>query len=1244
MATVDMSKAPYYDSFDPSDNYTKVAAVADRPLQQREINELQSQLNYRIKGIGDGIYREGAVISGLDFSLGSVTNGTIAVSLQQGMIYIAGKILATAATTVTIPSTGDGYVYATYVEEVVTSAEDSSLNDPVSTSVQGADRIRSSISLTAAAVDNTSAIVYHFQDGSLFIDVDTPVSDDIMKTLAQRTQETNGSYRVNGLGLSVDKTQTTDSNVSIIVGDGLAYVRGYRISKVSSSRVSVTPSKTTRQVINETRSYDASTGTITLYEAPVANVTSVTAPVSVTETVSRGSGLSDILKNTNVVAIKSITSQKGTVYGTLDNPATTANPADVTLQNGNQISWRSGSNTIPTTGSTYQVTYYYVKTMVVGTDYSLKASSTTNNSSTVPTTDIVFSGMGGDKPVSDVRIASAVSITYNFYLARRDLITLDALGYFHSIQGNPDTISNVTIPTTANDDLSLHIGWVTVYPNSQYAETNDNTVTNLTFGALQKMQARIQTIEYNVATMAQDIVAAQGHDPLSLRGVFSDGFNSYERADINIFGSVTYNADGSVASDTRWKEAGSVVPMAAWSFDDAYITLPYQSSTLLDNSVNTLSTGTAPFTNPMQWTGRVITAPYRITTEVSQLLATGDMSINPYMVYQVQTGTLALNPAADVWQDTNTVVVNNKIVKNLNVNRYWRHNGNYKTSDSEFVYNNLNNISWDNVNPNWIQTGFGDSGSGVTDKGRGNSGTINGSMVTNGGENTSVTAIPYMRPIEVTFTAKGLRRNADNLYVMFNNIRLSAIPLSPSVVGTQAGTIRADNTGVAMGKFTIPTGQPTGTVDVFVKNDAGDGSSANTTFTSAGTTKTVEQIINTTFYQVKLTDPLAESFQFDGDRLVPGVNLYFSAKDTTATAPDVIVQIRSMSDGGTPTQQVLGQSILKASDIKVSADSNTATSFYFDNPVQLDSGSSYALVVISNSPAYRVFYAKMGDRRLDNNSVLTTNPYDGVMFSSANAQSWTIHQDADLKFDIMVATFVDGAKSTVLFDPVNLEDKDGNLPDITVSTLLSALAPTSTVVTWEYRFILASDSNSTSIDDGTHPWYVVGQTGEFDPNALVRIIQLRATLQASKYISPRLSTDILNINALVTGTKGTYVGKNVSMGNTAGYNTVTVSYKQYAPAATTVTPKFLLWHDNEAVPADWQTLDTLKTNHSASVTSTVSSQDVAGYVTVNHVITLPQSYTGAVGFNTFKIRIDLSTTTQFIRPNVKELKVVLTDE
>ena len=1240
MSTVDLSKKPYYDSFDKTKNYVEVAAVADRPLQQREINELQSILNNKIKGVGNGVFKEGAIITGLGYDPVKSSDGkNVTINIHEGTIYIGGSILSVSAQSVTISATGDAYVYATYTDSIITANDDNTLFDPTSTTIQGADRLKATVSITTTPVDDTSVVMYHFQDGVLFIDSSTPLSDNIMKVLAQRTLETNGSYRVSGLGLSVDPSQTTDTNISVLIGDGVAYVRGYRVPKVAGTRVSIVPSTTTRQVINETQAYNDVKGYIELYQAPVKSVTSVTAPVMVTETVTRSATNSDQLKHSNVVAVKSISSPKGTVYGTLDNPATSTNKADVSIQGGNSVQWNSGSSVIPTTGGTYQVVYYYVKTMVSGSDYTLK----TANVGGVIVTRVTFSGMSGDKPVNDARIATNLSVTYDFYLARRDLISLDPFGNPIVAQGTPDTIDKVSIPIANNDDLTLPLGWVTVYPNSKTAETNDYTVTNLTFSQLQKLQARVQTLEYNIATMAQDISAAQGHDPLSLRGVFSDGFNSYERADTDIFGELTTDDSGATV-DTRWKENGSVVPMAAWSFDDAYITLPYANSLLMENTVNTMSQGTAPFTNPMAWNGHVITSPYQVVTEISQGIATGDMSVNPYMVYETQTGTLSLNPSGDVWQDINKVTVNNKIVKNLNVHRYWLHNGASKDSDSEFIYNNAQNINWTNTNTGWV-TGS-DWSSDAPDnlvKGTRGSGTAYGTTVTNGGEQTSISAIPYMRPITVTFTAKGLRRNDDNLYILFNGIKLKTLPLSPSVKGTLDSTIRADNMGVASGTFTIPSDQPTGTVDVFLKNDLDSGSSSNTTFTSTGTTKTIESIINTTFYQVKLVDPLAESFQFDGDRLLAGINLYFSQIDSSTNPADVIVQVRTISDGGTPTQKVVGQSSHNSTEIKVSNDSSVPTTFYFDNPVQLDSGSSYAVVVISNSPGYRLFYAQMGQNRLDNNQKLLSNPFDGVMFSSSNAQTWTAHQDSDLKFDLMTARFQDGAKSTILFDPVDLTMPDGSLPDVTVSSLLAALAPTATTVFWEYRVILSSDSSGSTIDDGTHPWYPISSDGEYDPQSTVRVIQIRATIQASKYISPRLTMNAININALVTGTKGTYVGKNVYMGDT-GYNTVHVSYSQYLPDGTSVIPKFLMWSSNNAMPSTWETLDSLKTSHSATVTSSVGQPDVYGYSTVTHVINLPTSFAGALGFDTFKMRLDLSSTNQFIRPNVKSLKAVLTDE
>lgn len=55
MASIDQSKPPYYNRYDKNKNYTKVLFKPDKPLQQAELNELQSQIGNQLKGIGDGV-------------------------------------------------------------------------------------------------------------------------------------------------------------------------------------------------------------------------------------------------------------------------------------------------------------------------------------------------------------------------------------------------------------------------------------------------------------------------------------------------------------------------------------------------------------------------------------------------------------------------------------------------------------------------------------------------------------------------------------------------------------------------------------------------------------------------------------------------------------------------------------------------------------------------------------------------------------------------------------------------------------------------------------------------------------------------------------------------------------------------------------------------------------------------------------------------------------------------------------
>ena len=62
MATYNQNQSPYYNTFDKGDNYVQLLFNPDRPLQQRELNELQSVLNQKLHALGDAVFKEGDII------------------------------------------------------------------------------------------------------------------------------------------------------------------------------------------------------------------------------------------------------------------------------------------------------------------------------------------------------------------------------------------------------------------------------------------------------------------------------------------------------------------------------------------------------------------------------------------------------------------------------------------------------------------------------------------------------------------------------------------------------------------------------------------------------------------------------------------------------------------------------------------------------------------------------------------------------------------------------------------------------------------------------------------------------------------------------------------------------------------------------------------------------------------------------------------------------------------------------
>lgn len=63
MSRIDLNRAPYFDDFDSSKNYLKVLFRPGRPVQARELNQIQSVLQNQIEKFGNHMFKNGSKVS-----------------------------------------------------------------------------------------------------------------------------------------------------------------------------------------------------------------------------------------------------------------------------------------------------------------------------------------------------------------------------------------------------------------------------------------------------------------------------------------------------------------------------------------------------------------------------------------------------------------------------------------------------------------------------------------------------------------------------------------------------------------------------------------------------------------------------------------------------------------------------------------------------------------------------------------------------------------------------------------------------------------------------------------------------------------------------------------------------------------------------------------------------------------------------------------------------------------------------
>jgi len=295
-------------------------------------------------------------------------------------------------------------------------------------------------------------------------------------------------------------------------------------------------------------------------------------------------------------------------------------------------------------------------------------------------------------------------------------------------------------------------------------------------------------------------------------------------------------------------------------------------------------------------------------------------------------------------------------------------------------------------------------------------------------------------------------------------------------------------------------------------------------------------------------DTLAQSFFVDKTIHATKIDLYFSNKEGTLP---VELSLRKIENNLPSPNVIAGSSIvINAADITTSANSYTATSFAFPVPILLESGQ-YCFALSSDSKDNKVYVATMGSEDLLTESIISKQPYSGVMFMSSNGVTWEPDQTRDVKFKLYRANVT---ATTATVDLV-LQKNNFSTPTVTV------LEP-NPFKSFAGSAVLRVYHNNHGFPSGSYVKFD-GVKGNFsytaNANAYVTLNAipyeyLNNTYMTVSNVTNNGYTVILGTNAATTAniTGGRFGGYGVSASTTLPYSTLYPSISLQAPARTTV--------------------------------------------------------------------------------------------
>lgn len=774
----------------------------------------------------------------------------------------------------------------------------------------------------------------------------------------------------------------------------------------------------------------------------------------------------------------------------------------------------------PMTGSTYYVTFDYWKWSATG-DYVSPDSYVDAYDEIELAPDAVtelrdcidFRRMGatGDTALVLPAPEDSPRLDYEFYLPRVDKLTLTPEGFFARIPGAP-----AEIPPIPQDQVgSLSIARLNVPP---YTYSPDNVVIEKlevirkTQQSINEMQLQIDRLKYQAALAEVQRDAADNPAAAEAKGIFTDSLVGFKHSD------VAFDKNGvifNVAIDT----------------DEQCLRLPAAE----DGQGITVNLGES--TNIAK-VGSVVVFDYSPEVYISQPKATSVLNVNPNELFG-WIGTMGIDPLQDFWTDVNQLA---DIDTNYDEQMNWVNQQN-ATLARQITWGAWRTL-WDNSG-GWAARTFGEmnqqtgeGGHWSTTQGAGanaafeREGTYtqlvpNRTFVEISNNLIKTDVIPYCRttvggsPFYLNLTVEGVLPTTD-MACTIDGVVVDLLAVAPSSAGTLTykgkSTVASNAVGKLTARFVMPSGIAVGqkSISVFSASDPEE-TYAMGTFTSQGYLETkqrsVQGILSTTTRQVTVGadtsgarsfhygDPLAQTFAVtSGIKWISYVKLRFQSKDA---ALPVTVEIRETLNGY-PTMSVLQSKTLYPASVNISDDASAITTFTFDEMVGYGPGE-YCIVVHCNSTAYNAWVAKMGQVNVSDGTMLRSQAYDGVLFTSPNNSTWEPHATWDLTFEIGTANFQNNAQ--VVFD---------NTTGLQASSFMAAvtqLMPTGTNMYWSY-----------SVDNGT-TWRPFLPGIDTDLSSVASQVKVKCDVTGTGSTFQILDSGA-GIIALLNNEDGDYIGTN----------------------------------------------------------------------------------------------------------------------